>query len=315
MVQTKSGAGVDAGVDIGLSTQISDLAALVSGLSTSFEGMRTDFTGFTQNFSTLSSTVQNLENRIEAVDVGIKQQIQTLERNIATDIKTLHEVTQKTNDSLENYKRQNDATIEDLRSKLDLKSTFIDQQTKRIVSLEKSCHQGLQHNRAWNLEVDGIPANIGDDPDQLEDAVLQIFNAINVDVTEGDIDTIHRLNSKREPKPTIIRFISRKTVRDIHANKSKLRNLNNLGLQIPGLTDESQIFIRASQCPYFSNLAYNCRLLKRSKLIKTVFIDKEGRIQIQLVTEEKKKITHELDLLELFPTYKFSFNYDNLGSE
>ena len=29
MVQTKSGAGVDAGVDIGLSTQISDLTALL----------------------------------------------------------------------------------------------------------------------------------------------------------------------------------------------------------------------------------------------------------------------------------------------
>ena len=308
MVQTKSGAGVDAGVDTGLSSQISELTTLVSGL-------RTDFHGFTQQFSTLSSTVQNLDKRIEEVNLGIKEQIQTLERNIATDIKTLRDENQRTNESLENYKEKNDATIKDLRSKLDLKSDFIDQQTKRIVSLEKSCHQGLQHNRAWNLEIDGIPENIGDDPDQLEDAVLQIFNAINVDVTEGDIDTIHRLNSKRKPKPTNIRFISRKTVRDIHANKSKLRNLENLGLQIPGLTDGSQVFIRASQCPYFSNLAYNCRLLKRNNFIKTVFIDKEGRIQIKLVTDEKVKITHEVDLLERFPTFKFEFNYDNIGSE
>ena len=87
-------------------------------------------------------------------------------------------------------------------------------------------------------------------PLQLERAVIQLLNNINVLADEYDIDTVHRLPSQRSPKTTIVRFNSRKVVRDVHLNKHKLRNLDELNLEIPGINADSKIFIRASQSPY-----------------------------------------------------------------
>ena len=120
-------------------------------------------------------------------------------------------------------------------------SLQIDAQSKKIASLERACHRGLQHGRSYNIEIDGIPANVGDDIDQLQDAALKIFRAINADVSEFDIDMIHRLPSRKSPKPTIVRFVSRKSVRSIHANKRKLRELEDLDIDIPGINEQTRI--------------------------------------------------------------------------
>ena len=141
---------------------------------------------------------------------------------------------------------------------------------------------------------------------------MKIFSAIGVDINDYDIDTIHRLPSKKEPKATIARFVSRKTVREIHLNKSKLKKLKDLRLDIAGITDESQIFIRASQCSYYKNLSFNCRKLKRARLISKVITGKDGRITI-ILNDGKKwlQVSHESDLITNFPEFlEFDFNYD-----
>ena len=54
-----------------------------------------------------------------------------------------------------------------------------------------------------------------------------------VDIEEYEIDKVHRLPSKQSPKPTIIQFMTRKTVERLHANKTKLKDLNDLDFEIP----------------------------------------------------------------------------------
>ena len=209
---------------------------------------------------------QDLGNRIGDITV----QIQTLEKKFDDDIQALKVANAKVNKRIEDVVVKTNETINELRTdtveRLDelgeTEKRFkdavatIDIQKKKIVSLEKSCHRGLQHGRGFNVEIDGLPVNIGDDPEQLEEAALKLFSAINVDIEDYEIDTIHRLNSKKTPKPTIVRFVSRKTVRALHDNKSKLKYLADLNLDIAGLNDESRIFIRASQCPYYKNLSF-----------------------------------------------------------
>ena len=146
-------------------------------------------------------------------------------------------------------------------------------------------------------------------PYQLEKSVIEICNKINVPVTEYHIDTVHRLPSERSPKTTIVRFHSRKVVREIHDNKRKLKDIDELDLDIPGLNPESKIYIRASQSPYTKTLAYNCRLLKRNNLIAQVITGKDGRLTIRTLDGEYVKVGHEEDLTSKFPNFRrFSFD-------
>ena len=184
----------------------------------------------------------------------------------------------------------------------------IEEQKLKISRLEKSSHGGLQHGRGWNIEIDGITPNVGDTPAQLQDAAIKIFKGINVGVEIFDIDTIHRLPSRNEEKPTIVRFHSRKLVRALHENKSKLKDLPNLGIDIPGLQHDSKIYLRASQCPYFKNLSYNCRVLKRNGRIAKVNVGKDGSISVKKLDDSFIKVTHEDTLRENFPDFE-NFNF------
>ncbi len=201
----------------------------------------------------------------------------------------------------------------ELRGKLDHASSQIHWQMLRIKELETAVHKGLQHGRGWNVEIEGIPVNVGDEPAQLQAAAIKIFTAINVPVETYEIDTVHRLPSSRNvpSKPTIVRFCSRKTVRLIHENKHKLKDLGQLEIEIAGLGDNSRIFINASQCSYYKMLAFNCRLLKRKGLISGVFTSKDGRLSIKTHDEDFIKISHETDLTQSFPMFR-EFNFDGI---
>ena len=267
-----------------------------------------------------------LTKKIDEVNDNITREVNRLEEKLTGEIDPLKNADAKLLDSFTEFRDESNGKIDNLRAELDETKSKLQTQTdnliattgqmlvqqKKIVSLEKDCHRGLQHGRGFNIEIDGIPKDVGDEPEELEEAALKIFSAIGVDINDYDIDTIHRLPSKKEPKATIARFVSRKTVREIHLNKSKLKNMKNLRLDIAGITNESQIFIRASQCSYYKNLGFNCRKLKRAGLISKVITGKDGRITI-ILNDGKKwlQVSHESDLITNFPEFlEFDFNYD-----
>ena len=128
-----------------------------------------------------------------------------------------------------------------------------------MILLKKSLYSSQQHSRKWNIEIDGIPASVGDDRNKLEAAALNIFRAIDVQCMPIDIEAIHRLPSKTSSKATIIRFNNRKTVDDVFVKKKKLKNLTALNLNLSGLDADSTIYIRPSLCSYYKQLQYNGR--------------------------------------------------------
>ena len=284
----------------------------------------------TNDIATLKELVLDLKStlmiKIDEVNNNITSEVNRLEEKLTGEIDQLKNADAKLIDSFTEFKDESNGKIDNLRVELnDTKSKLQGQtdnliaaagqmlvQQKKIVSLEKECHRGLQHGRGFNIEIDGIPKVVGDDSEQLEEAALKIFSAIDVDINDYDIDTIHRLPSKKEHKATIVRFVSRKSVREIHLNKSKLKNIKDLHLDIAGITDDSRIFIRASQCSYYKNMGFNCRKLKRAGLISKVITGKDGRITI-ILNDGKKwiQVSHESDLITNFPDFlEFNFNYD-----
>ena len=214
-------------------------------------------TSMNNNHAQLSKKIDELNTKIDESNQTITAEIRNLEERVFNEIHTL-QATQVHQERAINFNKEAvDGEIGALRQELKTQRELIKDREDQIVRLERACHAGLQHNRGWNVEIDGLPANVGEDPDQLEDAVLHLFNKINVPADQFDIDTVHRLPSERSPKPTIVRLMSRKVVRDLHLNKNKLKNLNELDLDIPGINANSKIFIQASQSPYIKNLAYN----------------------------------------------------------
>ena len=135
----------------------------------------------------------------------------------------------------------------------DLKAENINLKS-RIVNLEKSSFCDSQHSRRGTIEIDGIPHNVGEEPEKLEGAVIKILKSIDVSCNQDDIEAVHRLPSKGAIKPTIIKFLSRKTAESPYRNKHKLKHLRSLNLQIDGLRDDSAIYIRPRLSPYYKKI-------------------------------------------------------------
>ena len=86
-------------------------------------------------------------------------------------------------------------------------------------------------------------------------------------------------------------------------NKNKLKDLATFNLDIDGLDKDSKIYIRPSLCPYYKNLQFNCRILRRNNQIKQVRTEDDGTIKIKMFDDTYEKITHEKDLVKLFPQF------------
>lgn len=264
----------------------------------------------------LTATNNDLVDKVGEIDVKVSaldEKFTKETRELRSEQELLATFSKNLDIKITDYKTETDNALEDLREEIKRVSNQGDTQklSRKVERLEKSVHHGQQHDRLWNLEIVGIPVNVGHEPDQLEEAALSIFEAINVNCGPDNIEAIHRLKSKENRIPvTILCIDSRKIVRDIHKNKHKLKNLQDLNIDIAGLTEDSKIFINPSLTPYSRSLAYNCRLLRNDRLIEKVRIDDDGAVKIKFFgKDEHERIHVESDLHRLFPDYKeFSFD-------
>jgi hypothetical protein len=173
---------------------------------------------------------------------------------------------------------------------------------ERLVANERRTNLMDQHSRKVNMEIDGIPDAV--EHTQLKSFAAKIFREAGVEeVTEDDIEVIHRLPSKQKPKTTIL-----KTKRDvIEKIMVKKKEIRDVGHTVMGLGENVKFYIKANLCPAFKSLAYNCRVLKKREMITDTWSN-DGVIKIKLANNDYKFITHEYDLVKLFPDFEhFSF--------
>jgi hypothetical protein len=194
---------------------------------------------------------------------------------------------------------------------LRLENTIVALQQK-LASVEYACHRSQQNSRKHNVEFDGVPTEVGDEPAKLEEAIIKLLAKMDVPCEPADIDAIHRLPSKTNIKGTIVRFNRRKLRDEVLRNKTKLKELRNWDIDIPGLTENSAIYVKPNLCPYYKTLAYNCRVLKKAELINGTTVDDDGTVKIKTLENYSVKILHETKLRSLFPEFRFfKFNNDH----
>ena len=131
----------------------------------------------------------------------------------------------------------------------------------RFYDLESGLYELQQRSRRKNIEIAGLPNDILDE--NLESTVINILNNGTEEdnpLRKDEIDAIHRLPSRGDFKPVIIRFSGRKR-RDeiIELNYT----INDHDLAPYGI--ENKIYINDSLSPKMKTLHYHARQLRRQQ--------------------------------------------------
>ena len=160
-----------------------------------------------------------------------------------------------------------------------------------------------QHSRKVNLEIDGIPDTIPQK--DLKSYVVDIFRHAQVDpVSTDDIEVVHRLNSKKTPKTTIIRA-KRDFLEKVYRQKKSIQSVGKNKMNVA-----TTFYINESLSPSSKSLAFNCRQLKKANLVSDTWCS-NGKIKIKTLDDKVEIITHEYDLFTMFKDFKnFSFDTD-----
>ena len=107
------------------------------------------------------------------------------------------------------------------------------EEVNRLYDAESSHDDLEQYKRKFNLVIHGILER--QEEDNVEN-VISLGNILKVNLTRGDIDIVHRLNTKSRTKtrPIIVRFSNYNAKSQLYKARINLRNLRNLTLHDPG---------------------------------------------------------------------------------
>ena len=95
----------------------------------------------------------------------------------------------------------------------------------------------------------------------------------------------------------ILKLTRRKDSRWVLLNKKMIKQLKPETLT---LSAGVKIYINESLCPYYKNFWTKCRKLWDAKQILSFWVS-NGSIRVKLVNENLSIITHDCDLVKLFP--------------
>ena len=164
--------------------------------------MKQDILDFKSEFT---SSIKSLKSNIDEKFNLVNEQFD----NIRTDI--LKNVAVIVADSLLEVK---DSIIEALKAENLNFQQKVEKLENRMSELESDLSKKDQYNRRNNIEVQGIPSDIGDD--FLEDKVIEMLAEVQIMTTKPDIEDCHRLGKNGS---TIVRFVNRKFCNDILEKK------------------------------------------------------------------------------------------------
>ena len=141
------------------------------------------------------------------------------------------------------------------------KETIANLQHKVIVP-ETVTNSVEQYNRRNNIEITGIPDDIKNK--SLEHSVIEIFKAASIQISHDDVEDCHRIGkTKGNSKKTIVRLVNHKYCKQILYNRRKFKNFDGSKIVMSHI----KRFVNANLTNYNHQLAFNCRKLKRKKLI------------------------------------------------
>ena len=93
----------------------------------------------------------------------------------------------------------------------------------------------------------------------MENKVIEIFDAINVEVNSANFEDYHRVGKlKNNSKKVIARFVNQKVVQNALYKRKQLKTIDKSSIWLQNAT----IFLNENVIPENNKLAYHCRKLK-----------------------------------------------------
>ena len=143
----------------------------------------------------------------------------------------------------------------------------------------------------------GIPQSVKDD--NLEEVVTQIVNKVGINITERDMQAVHRIGKEGR---TIIKFANRK---DCQALLKVKRDLNKLMMEDFSFEEKNKIYVNESLCLYYRVLWEKCKKIHLQKIFS--FYTSNGSVKIKINENDKgTTITHTADFEKYFPGINLS---------
>ena len=165
--------------------------------------------------------------------------------------------------------------------------------SKRLVDMERQYWVNAQYSKRECLELVGIRQSVKDD--DLEKVVTKIVNKVGINITERDVQAVHRIGKEGR---TIVKFSNRK---DCHALVKVKSDLNTLTMKDFGFEENNKIYVNESLCPYYSVLWAKRKRLHHLQKIFSFYVS-NGSIKIKIKENDKGiTITHTADFEKYFP--------------
>ena len=192
--------------------------------------------------------------------------------------------------------------LEEENERLRKRVSFLD---KKVISFESRQNMLEQYRRRNTLEITGIPDSVSQK--DLENKVVDILNAIGVNVSNDDSEDCHRIGKFRNnSKKQLLHSPTEKLLKTLY-NRKKLKTINKAAL----LMEKAMPFLNKNLSEENNNIAFLCRKLKQEGMIVITYsvIGIFAYHATKLVMEGSKRF-----LFEHFSDFDFSLE-DNENAD
>ena len=169
---------------------------------------------------------------------------------------------------------------------------------EKVIAMEKTVEKNLQYQRSSSIVISGIPSD--KEHSELEGIAINLFNkTCHHSISSRDIIGCHRIS--RTSSRVLVKFVNKKDAISLIDGKPTIENARHDDI---GLGHDDKLYVDDHLTPYISNLAYQCRCLKRNgKVVKTKV--NKGIVKILKANEDGTFLWHDIlhieDINKLFP--------------
>ena len=248
-----------------------------------------------QTVEVLTQSIDDLKSTLLAkLDVNNKDvslKVNVLEESLANTSKELTDAVFHIRNHVLNLLREENVCLRDRVHTLEA----------RMIKVERQVNRVEQNHRKNNVEFAGITDNVPQE--ELAPTVVKIVNAVSdVKIDVKDVEAVHRLYSKRTPKPVIVRM-KRNVIDSVRDNRKKLKDVaNKLNIQGQG------IFVNYNLSPNMKAIESNARKLLKDGVVSGCWFS-NASVRVKCLNGKTLSLDHEIDLFEAFPCYEgYSFD-------
>lgn len=254
------------------------------------------------------------ESESSKIEEKLSQILSTMEKN-TTELANLKATIETNQSSLMKELQSRDDNFQKLEERVGKLEEFVNENSSLPVESSLKIMEKLndldQYYRNKNFEIHNVTEVKGE---KLVEVVIKIGNKLNIGIKEENIEAVHRipLRNTNNPRPIIVQLNSRKLCDSIIRSKKK----KELVLQdVMQTNDNRPIYVNENLSPFFRELLYKARLLKKKLGFKFCrYINRK----ILLCKEENARnywIKNEMDLNKLEERISGHGELDNMDTE